>query len=524
MPVGTVQKLPHSGSASKVALIVVIAFLLVLGGGAYYYLSTKKAAQKAAEVVVKKDIPHITIAGGDRGFDLFYPGVDDSANFITTNRQVFEGLVRYEDNSKIVPLLATSWTNPDTTTWVFTLKDGVKFHTGRVMTAEDVKASLEAAKDSIYGQNFNSTIKTVAVVAPNKVEIKTEGPDPILLNRLTNLWIFDTKSSKPNDSINGTGAYTVKPGTTPTNDKLELVAFDGYHGGHVYTRAVTFIYIENDKLAEAFNAGQINILTQSVDSTTAGLTRANKVVNVEQLSVFHLILNTQRAGSPLANLKVRQAILTGTDPVALTKVREVQGVPIGQMIPPTVPGYNPSVKRPATDVAKAKAMLAEAGYPNGFSLTFTYYGPSKSTADELARQFKDLGITLKLDPQTVIKDLGAKVFGGNTDMAFNTVSSDLFDGTDVLTNYLDSANYSNPRATQLLKQASQTLDQTARLKLIQEVAKISVDDVVDIPMYATAPVAMYYDSRFVLEQDIPGGTSLGTYLYKVHTTAAPATK
>lgn len=514
--VGTVQKLPQRSASSKKAMILLICLIALSLGGVGYYLLAKNNTQKSVAVAVKHDIPLITVDSGERGFNSFYPDIDSSSNFISPNRQIFEGLVRYDKQSKIVPLLGTSWTNPDTSTWDFTLKTGVKFHTGKVMTADDVKASIDAAKDSVFGQEFNTTIKSVTVLSANKIEIKTDGPDPILLNRLTSLWVFDTKSGKKNDPVNGTGPYVVKPGTTPSNDKLELVAFDDYHGGHVYTRGLNFSFIAGDDVASDFNTGAANFITFAYGGDYTKVTRAHAKQQQQSLAVSHLILNTRRKDSPLAKLKVRQAILVGTDPIALAKVRELAGIPAGQILPPTVPGSIASVKRAATDVSKAKAMLAEAGYPNGFSLTYTFFSVSTSTANELARQFKEIGITLKLDPQSVTKDLADKVYGGKTDMSFNTVSTDLFDGSDVLSLYLDSPNYTNPKAKSLLAEANKTLDQTARLKLLQQLEQIEIDDVIDIPLYIPAPSFQVYDPSFVVSNDIPGGNEIGVYFWKFY--------
>lgn len=515
LPVGTVKKLPHSGSSKKTAIFLTL-FGIVFVACAGYYLANNNSTKDTATKEVKNDIPQITYSTGEKGYDKFYPEMDTSNNYIESNRMIFEGLVQYQDQSKVVPLLATSWTNPDSATWIFTLKKGVKFHTGRVMTAEDVKASFEAAKDSEFGSAFSSTLKTVTVMSANEIKIVTDGPDPLLLNRLTNLWIFDTKSEVKNDPINGTGPYVMKPNTIPGNERLELIAYDAYHGGHVFVRAFTFVSDDTTNVFDQYNAGKYNVIGANLDrSKEVKLTRDHKTSAIGTLSVFHMPLNTTRKNSPLANLKVRQAILLGTDPAAVAEVRNTEFVPAGQILPPTIPGYNPEISRPKTDVVKAKELLAEAGYPNGFTITYTYFAPSKTTADEIARQFKAMNITLKLDPRSKTSELADIAFGGKTDMFSLTASSDIFDGSDVMAQYYDGNNYKNPVIAQLLIQANQTLDRAEHLKILQKAAKLGAEDVATIPYYYPAAGLNYYDSKFVLKRDIPG-SEVGIYFWKVY--------
>lgn len=512
----SVQELPQSGNSSKKAGIFLIILALIVAGCGGYYLFTHKVAEKAA-VVVKKDIPVVNLSSGEKGYNAFYPGIDNSNNFIGLNRQIFEGLVVYQDSSRLVPLLATSWTNPDNSTWIFNLKHNVMFHTGRVMTADDVKASIDAAANSDLGSQFNTTIKSVTVLAPDKIQIKTDGPDPILLNRLSFLWIFDTKSDKKNDAINGTGPYVVKAGTTPTNEEADLVAFDNYHGGHVNTRAVNFVFSTDTDLPKKFNDGRLNYINFAYTDHSAEVTVPHNSLASQELSVFHIIVNSQRADSPLANKMVRQALIIGTDPLALAKVRGVpSAAPAGQIIPPTVPGYLASVKRPDTDVAKAKAMLAAAGYPKGFDATLTYFAKSKATAEEISHQFAAMGITVKLDPQDIIKNLAEKVLGGKTDLSFNTISTDLFDGSDVFAQYLDGKNYKNTQASALLDQSNKTLDSAARLKLLQQINQLTIDDPLDIPVYIPDATHTFTSPNFVIKRDTPGTGDLGVYFWKAY--------
>ena len=220
----------HSPKKMKLVIWALVVVILVGGLATAYILSRpeKKADQVSNE---KKEIQLINYGTADGPVNRFYPDVTGNSVDFEVNEQVFEGLVQYENETRIKPLLATSWTNPDDSTWVFKLKEGVKFHTGTVMTAKDVKFSLENYKTTEWGKIFAGTIKSADVVDDYTVKVTTNGPDPILLNKLVFMFIVDSTSTLKNDTANGTGPYTLKTDSKPTDTLSELVAYDDYHGG-----------------------------------------------------------------------------------------------------------------------------------------------------------------------------------------------------------------------------------------------------------------------------------------------------
>lgn len=497
----------------KILITTIIAVLLVAAGFAAYMLVFRKdGSNNMAASGARKDIPNIRFVTRNYGWELFYPASDNTATYMEANAAVFEGLVRYENKTQIVPLLSTGWTNPDTSTWVFNLKKGVKFHTGREMTAEDVKLSFEAAKDSVAGEIYASTIKSVSATGPYQVTIVTDGPDPTLLKKLANYYVYDTESGKEADPVNGTGPFVIKPNTTPKAESLELIAFDNYHGGRIHVRSLSFIGNEDDDGGKIFNDGKADI----TDFQPTAVTRPHGTLTVEPNAVFLLALNTKRAGSPLQNQKVRQAISLAADPIAVGKVRNEDPSPVGQVIPASIPGYNPDVTRPARDVNKAKQLLKEAGYPNGITLNLTYFGPAKVTADEITRQLAEAGIVIRQDPQTDLQVLGQKATTGGTDMFFQTYASDILDASDVLANYIDTANYTNQEAVDLLKKAQSTFDSSKRLSLLQQASKAVSEDFGVIPLYTPKSVPITYDPSYVLQRDINSSNQLGIYWAKVY--------
>ncbi len=239
----------------KISLLVV-GILLLVGGGVLAFMKNREHVAPTAPVA--QDITQLKVGLVEGPLDRFYPDGPLSTGNFTLDRQVFEGLVRYDQQAKIIPLLATGWTNPSDDTWVFQLRHGVKFHTGRTMTASDVKASL-LARDNGFTQAYGTTIKKVDVVDDYTIKITTDGPDPILLNRLSLLFIFDASSKVKNSPSDGTGPYELKTGTKPTADAIDLTAFADYWGGHAYTRELDFRVLPTEaKMSDALRSHKIN--------------------------------------------------------------------------------------------------------------------------------------------------------------------------------------------------------------------------------------------------------------------------
>ena len=491
------------------ALALVLTALLAIAG---YWVWTNYF--KPEPKVVKNDIPVVRWALPEKGLRNFYPNISIDNVQLELNRQVFEGLVGYEGLTTIAPKLATSWTNPDDSTWLFTLASNVKFHTGRTMRAEDVRDSIMAAKDTEIGETFASTIKDVTVTSDGKIQITTDGPDPVLLNKLTYLYIYDTQGDT-NDPANGTGAYQLKPGTTATDTEVTLVAFDDYHGGRPYVRELDVTYMAREDQGAAYERGDIDIATIDSSQYAKDVTKSYGTIGAPSLNVALLGLNVNREDSPLTKRSVREALYLATDVPALLKVRQLDGTPIGQLVPEEIPGYNPDIARPKRDVAKAMQLLKDAGYEDGVTLKFTYFAAAQSTAEEIARQLAEAGITLTLDPQTEPSKLAAIAFGGQTDLYFVTNSSDTLDAMEVYSTFYQGANYESEEINSLIAEGNKTFDAAKRLSILKQIAKLGADDIATIPLYTGASTISIHNPAYRMQVDVPG-VNLGVYFYKVY--------
>jgi peptide/nickel transport system substrate-binding protein len=490
----------HSKRRGSSWIISAIIILLVAGGlyAVYRYGQTTKAPTAA----VHKDVALVRVGESDPLPTTFYPNVDDSSINGDVSGQAFEGLTGFEDKTTIVPRLAVSWTNPNTSTWVFKLRPNVKFHSGRTMTATDVKASLDDIQNFPYGADFGTTIASVSVVDPLTVEIKTNGPDPLIPNELTQLWIYDTTSKTPNNPINGTGAYNLKSIDAKTGS-IDMVAFDQYWGGRPHVREVQFNELQGAAGAlAAIKAKSDDIISSQTDSnTTAAEKLGFNYLDILQPSVAQLMMNSQKVGSPLAKLAVRNALMQALSPTALLASRDITGVPASQIVPETIPGYDPSIVRPAFNTTAAKAALAAAGYPNGFTITLTYYISAQDLADEVQKEFAVVGVKIVEDPESDLSVLGSKALGGGTDMYYNAVNTSLVDGTDVFAGFVQSKNFDDPQVDALFTQAGQTLDSTKRLAILQQISRLLVQDRADLPLYSTPDNNWVVTPSLVLNQN-----------------------
>jgi peptide/nickel transport system substrate-binding protein len=499
----------------KLKALIIILILALIGFGAWYLYDKRNKDQQTAPVTQSKDVDQLNIGLVLPDYDAIFPDISAATSYGNLiNAQMFEGLVRYENKSKIVPLLATDWTNPDDKTWVFNIKSGVKFHNGNEMQATDVKYSIDLIikSKSDFADTFTSTIDSVKVLSDSKVQIKTNTPDPSLLNKLAVLYVIDANAPKDSEpSLAGTGPYQIRSGTKPTKTEVQMVAYDGYHGGKPTTRTVSFgSEKSDDALVKAFNEGKYDMVG-SVPIDTANATPGATQFITSEPEVAFLGLNAVKSG-PLAKKEVREAIRYAVDPIKLGESQGDKITPLSQLIPESIPGYNPAIPVYERDVAKAKQLLAKAGYPKGLSLKFTH-SSDKDFSNELARELKEAGINLKIDYRTDFNEFIDFFLSGEAEMYYVVYASDTLDGLDIFQTTLPPSNYESAPLNKLLDEAGKTVDPARRLKLLQDAAVIVNDDVPVVPL-STRDSIWLMDNDYQITQDMPS-SYLSVYLYKV---------
>jgi peptide/nickel transport system substrate-binding protein len=500
---------------SNKVLISLFALLLILIIAAVVYGVYKH--HKNATASSAKDIQNLSIGieGGDLGSTL-YPQADQTGGNSLINAQIFDGLVQYENESQIEPDLSSGWSNPTNTTWLFNIKQGIKFHDGHSLTPTDVVYSLNLMRkqssnvNNDYAQSFATTIKSAKTVGNNQVLITTTAPDPVFLNKLTYLYIVDPSLPKgENQSMAGTGAYEFKAGTNMSNDKVQLVAFNDYHGGAVMTKSVSVTKIAtNSAMLSDFKAHKFDIVGQVPYQNT---NLPNSYLYTQQDdSVSFLALNTNQA--PLNNKLVRQAIEYALNPTELTT--NDKALAIGQMIPPSITGYNPNILPIKQNITKAKQLLTQAGYPNGITFTLNSDPESGTFNTRIVDQLKESGITVKINEISNINDEINDLLNGTAQSTQIEYASNTLDGADVLESTILPSNYTNPTLYNLVNKASSTLDPSARLKILQQAETIVSQNVPVVPLYFDDDLYLM-NKPYVVHQDMLG-IYMGIYFNKVH--------
>ncbi len=339
--------------------------------------------------------------------------------------QMYDSLLQRDMAGSIIPSLATSWKaledNPNV--WRFTLRKNVNFHDGASFDAEDVVFSLNRAMaDGSEMKELLSSVKEVRAVDSHTVDLETHGANPLLVNNLTNMFMMDKGWAEANDVLtphdvakgetnfatmntNGTGAFMLV--SRSVDEKTVLKSNPNYWGKNIYPSEVTeIIYTPIQSAATrvaALLSGQVDIIqdvpVQDLDRVrnTEGL----KVVTAAQNRVIFFGLNTTEG--PTSNLKVRQAMNIAINRDAIKKVvMRGQSDPTGVIMPPFVNGWTEKLNAyPNYDISKAKSLMAEAGYANGFSITLNCpndrYINDEAICQSAVGMMGQIGIDVTLD-------------------------------------------------------------------------------------------------------------------------------
>jgi peptide/nickel transport system substrate-binding protein len=321
------------------------------------------------------------------------------------NHHIYETLAARDQAGKLVPGLATSWRilPTDATTWEFKLRPNVKFHDGASFDAEDVVFSLNRALQptSDY-KGLITSVESVSKVDDLTVHVKTKGPNPLLVNNLTNMFMMDKGWTEKNNAVkvqdfknkeenfavrnaNGTGPFILV--SREPDIKTVMRRNESYwgKGADVPLEISEIVYtpIKADATrVAALLSGEVDFVQDvPVQDIERLKTTPNTRVNVgpENRTIFFgmdvgskdLKGDNVEGKNPFADKRVRQAMNMAINRAAIQRVvMRGQSVPTGVIMPPFVNGWTAELdKAPTPDANRAKAMLAEAGYGQGFQTT-----------------------------------------------------------------------------------------------------------------------------------------------------------
>ena len=366
--------------------------------------SSEAAAESAAELTGRAADGEAVI-GVAQDFDSLDPHHMTAAGTKEVLFNVFEGLVKPNADGDIVPAVASSAEkSEDGMTYTFTLRDGVTFHNGDPVEMEDVIYSIERRRN---GEDAAALLEALGVIGDmqadgNTLTITLTEPSNEFLAYLMNAYIIPADYDKQETAPVGTGPY--KFVSRAAQDNLVLEKYDGYWGEGGSLKKVTFKILENaEGLVLGLQSGALDLVAHMSSDQTIQLDEND--FHIEQGSmnlVQALYLNN--AEKPFDDVRVRQALCYAVDKQGVIDLAfDGYGIPLGtSMFPSFGKYYDEALTDYYTyDVAKAKELLAEAGYPDGFEMTITVpsnYTPHVNTATVIVEQLKEAGIKATVEP------------------------------------------------------------------------------------------------------------------------------
>lgn len=421
--------------------------------------------------------PHQTVAAGTREV-LF---------------NIFEGLVKPNSDGEMIPAVAEKYTlSEDGTTYTFTLREGVKFHNGQTVTAEDVVYSINRCAAVPEGQEKPlvaafSAVKSVEALDEKTVAVTIAQRDLEFISYMTAAIIPADYENQDTAPV-GTGPFRFVS-RTPQQDFV-MERFEDYWGAPVWLDKVTYKICENaDALVMNLNGGSIDLCAHLTSAQASQLNQNFQVLEGTMNLVQAIYLNNQ--AKPFDNQLVRQALCYAIDRQGIMDmVADGHGTAVGSSIYPAFTKYflPELVDKYPHDVAKAKELLAQAGYPDGFDMTISVpnnYQPHMDTAEVVAEQLREAGINVTIQPvewstwlDTIYngRQFQATVVG--VDAANMTARAMLERFTsDYGKNFI---NYNNPAYDALFQKAINAQDEAEQTDLYKQMETMLADTAANV--------------------------------------------
>jgi peptide/nickel transport system substrate-binding protein len=419
---------------------------------------------------------------------------------------VYEPLTSLGRNLRVQPRLAESWENPDELTWVFRLRPGVRFHDGSLLTSADVAFSLQRLIDdpSLEARSSLASVASVSARDSATVVIRTRWPNAQLASRLHLALIVRRGSTAESlaSRANGTGAYAVESWTA--GKSLRLRRHEAHWGeGPGFDRMTIDTDVSAEELEPAFAEGRYGFAAYSASSLEPAR-RTGRYDFVSSPSIFlrHLAFDLSREttpfcpgiANPFRDLRVREAIHVALDrPRLVEVVGPVAGV-ASQLVPKAVFGFDPSLPPFTPDLARARRLMAEAGFAGGFDVTLHRSRAFSAAAGEVQRQLSGIGVRAR-----VVSLPSERFFAAldRRELSFWMAASGATtgDGLELLETSFHSPDpstsfggdnyggYRNPALDDGIREATATFDAARRQHAVQALLRRVLEDRVWVPLY-----------------------------------------
>jgi peptide/nickel transport system substrate-binding protein len=416
-------------------------------------------------------------------------------------RAMYNGIVAHDPQMRLVPELVEGWTWIDPTTLEMKIRPGVTFHTGEVMTADDIAFTFarllgEGAIDGKTSprKGLLGPVREVVKVDPGTVRFLLSEPWPVLPAMLT---FQEVVSRSFVEKVGNAGLATQADGTGPfrlvqwrRGDSLVLERHAGYFGGApaipkagnaCIDRVIIKIIPENASRVAALLSGDVDIINElpAHDIRNVEANPNTKVAAVNGTRTFFVALNNNRGA--FSDVRVRRAANHALNrQLIIDRLLNGRAVKLQGVMSPAAFGFNPDLPEYKFDIARAKALLAEAGHPTGIDVTLDADGPQKEMAEAIAALLTQAGIRTKvaIGEGSQVRDKWAVAGKREGDMWITSWGNGSLDPTDIFEPTLqtggrgNSAGYSNKKVDELLAAGGRETDAAKRAAIYREAQAI----------------------------------------------------
>jgi len=329
---------------------------------------------------------------------------------------IFDGLTRLNDTGELEPALALDWTLVEPTVWRFTLREGVIFSNGRPFDAEAVREVFQwlgspEGQRTLIGIEMRDILE-VRVISDHEVEIETASPEPILPRRLVTVMMVEPEALRGMgaDAFSrapiGTGAFVM----TRWDQRRRHLILDRNPGSWRASRMERVVFVELPSSAgrtQALLSGDVDLSLIDLEEMDRLEHKGFPVLSTPSMQVKAYTFRVEGGDpdSPMRDVRVRRALNYAVDKDAISALMPDGAAPSGQPAPSGVFGHDPSIQPYPYDPDRARALLAEAGYPQGFDLTMevmTDAAPGDDLMSQaVAEYWRQIGVRTRLSIVTM---------------------------------------------------------------------------------------------------------------------------
>ena len=465
--------------------------MAVLGGCGADSTGESSQENSSKESVVQSEAVYggSVVVGIQQDIDSLDPHKATAAGTKEILFNIFEGLVKPDENGNLICAVASDYSiSDDGLVYTFTLRDNVKFHNGNTVTGEDVKYSLERAAGLLDGTPLISTLQTIQSVdiLDNKTVQVTVGAanTELIYSFVAAIIPAGSGEDTAADPV-GTGPFSFVS-YTPQEGIVVKKNTDYWQEGLPYLDEVEFkITGSADTALLELQGGSIDIYAYLTDSQANTLKDTFQVVSSPSNVVQALFLNN--AEKPLDDVRVRQAICYALDKDMINEfVAGGNGTPVSSAMLPTLKDYYVDLNDmygTTANIDKAKELLADAGYPDGFDLTIAIpsnYEFHMQTGEVVAEQLKEVGINVTIDAMEWSTWLDQVYNGRQYQATISGITSDLTPGyllnrfqTDSKKNFI---NFASADYDALYQKIQDTLDVEQKKEYYKQLQQILCED------------------------------------------------